>query len=270
MRVLSEDRKKQLEDLILQGEEIGKIAKIVGCDRKTVQRHKKQLDIDEAKRPFLLKLAKMIEDFDQHHYEELGRQFDDDEVVTYVEVYSTYREQFEDLFGTEKTQINFVIIQQILISRILRRLKINEALLEDIGEEIKFISKQIKKTTDPEQLQAYKEERHVLRSNLPGVSSELDKLNKQFKELEDNHRKGLEKLSATRKERLDKSVGIKSDWKELIKGLENRKNRAIQSKMAERLRMAEEIESGKLRKPIKFPDETYDAVLLDDQTDLGE
>lgn len=270
MRTLNKDREKQLHGLILGGKEIGEIAKIIGCDRKTVQRHKKQLNINEEQRSFLVKQQLLIEDFDQGHYEELGRQFTNDEVITYIEIYSTYREQFDDLFGTEKTQIHFVIIQQILINRIMRRLKQNEKLLEDIGNEIKSINKQIKKETDPEQLQVHKEECHVLRSNLPEVSANLDKLNRAVKELEDNHRKGLEKLSATRKERLDRSVNIRSDWKELIKGLEDKRNRRIQGILAERLRLAEEIESKKLREPIEFQDGNVDSILLDDKTEFGE
>ncbi len=266
MRALDETRKKLLEDLILQGEEVGKIAKTVGCDRKTVQRYKKQLDVDDDKRPFLLKLHNLIEDFGQGHHEELNRQFDENEMITYIEIYSTYREQFDELFGTEKTQIHHVISQQILINRVMRRLKQNEALLQDISDEIRHISTMIKKEKDPEQLELYKTERHLLRSNLPVVSGDLDKLNKQAKEIEDNHRKGLEKLSATRKERLEKSVNVRSDWKELIKGLEDRRNREAQGQLAERLRMAEEIESKKLREPIEFQDESVDHILLDDQT----
>ena len=266
MRSLDKDRKKQLEELILQGKEVGEIAKLVGCDRKTVQRYRKQLDVDDDTRPFRLKLHLLIEDFGQGHHKELNRQFTENEMITYVEIYSTYREQFDELFGTEKTQIHHVISQQILINRIMRRLKQNEALLQDINDEIKQISKMIKKEKDPEQLEIYKTERHVLRSNLPVVSGDLDKLNKQVKETEDNHRKGLEKLSATRKERLEKSVNVKLDWQELIKGLEDRRNREVQGKMAERLRMAQEINSNELREPIEFQDESVDHVLLDDQT----
>lgn len=268
MRVLDAERQQKIKELLLEGKEIGEVAKILDCDRKTIQRWKKKFAIGEERRPFLLKKENLIKDFDPGHYDELCRQFTDEEVVTYIEVYTIYREQFDELFGTEKTQIHFVIIQQILINRIMRRLKLNEALLKDINNEIKYIGKQIKKEEDPEQKEKYTAERHVLLSNLPVVSGDLDKLNRQVKELEDNHRKGLEKLSATRKERLEKSVNIKSDWKELIKSLEERQNREIQGELAERLRLAEEIEAEKLRQPTEFADGTTDAILLDDRTEF--
>ena len=270
MRVLNAERQQKIKELLLEGKEIGEVAKILDCDRKTIYRWKKKFSIGEVERPFLLKLENLIKDFDQGHYDELGRQFDDDEIVTYIETYSTYRKQFDDLFGTEKTQIHHVISQQILINRTMRRLKQNEGLLQDIIDEIKCMGKLIKKEKDPEQLQRYTEERHVLRSNLPEVSGTLDKLNKQVKELEGSHRQGLEKLSATRKERLEKSVNIRSDWKELIKGLEDRQNREIQGKLAERLRMAEEIESKRLRDPVEFADNSFDSILLDDKTEFEE
>ncbi len=266
MRVLDAERQQKLKELLLEGKEIGEVAKILDCDRKTVQRWKKKFSIGEEERPFLLKVEGLIKDFGQGHYDELDRQFTDEEIVTYIEIYTIYREQFDDLFGTEKTQIHFVIIQQILINRLMRRLKINEALLKSTSEAIVDINKIIRKEKDDETLMIHKTERHVLQSTMPGISSELDKLNKQVKELEDNHRKGLEKLSATRKERLEKSVNVRSDWKELIRGLEDRQNREIQGKLAERLRLAEEIESKKLREPTEFQDGSIDHVLLDDQT----
>lgn len=270
MRVLDAERIQKIKELLLEGKEIGEVAKILDCDRKTVHRWKKKFSIGEAERPFLLKVENLIKDFDQGHYDELGRQFDDDEIVTYIETYSTYSKQFDDLFGTEKTQIHLVISQQILINRTMRQLKETEALRKSVINEIILISKQIKKEKDPETLQAHRAERHELQANLPGIHDQLDKLNKRVKEFEDNHRKGLEKLSATRKERLEKSTNVRSDWKELIKGLEDRQNREIQGKLAERLRLAEEIESKRLREPIEFADNSFDSILLDDKTEFDE
>ncbi len=270
MRVLNAERQQKIKELLLEGKEIGEVAKILDCDRKTIQRWKKKFSIGEAERPLLLKKENLIKDFDPGHYDELCRQFTDEEVVTYIEVYTIYREQFDDLFGTEKTQIHFVIIQQILINRLMRRLKINEALLKSTAEAIVAINKIIRKEKDDETLIIHKTERHVLQSNMPGISLELDKLNKQVKELEDNHRKGLEKLSATRKERLEKTINVRSDWKELIKRLEDRKHREIQGQLAEKLRLAEEIEAKKLRQPTEFADGSFDAILLDDQTEFED
>lgn len=268
MRALSEERKKKLKEMLLEGNEIGDIAKALDCDRKTVQRWKKLFIINDKQRPFLQKKENLIKDFDQGHYDELHRQFTDEEVVTYVEIYAVYREQFDDLFGTERTQIHFIIIQQLLINRLMRRLKKKEALLESTTNAIIAINKKMQKEKDEETILTQTTERHVLQSNLPEITTELDKVNKQVKEFEDNLRKGLEKLSATRKERLEKSTYIKSDWQELIKGLEDKENREIQGKLAERLRMAEEIESERLRQPIEFADESIDAVLLDDKTEF--
>jgi len=270
MRVLDAERQQKIKELLLEGKEIGEVAKILDCDRKTVQRWKKKFAIGEERRPFLLKKENLIKDFDPGHYDELCRQFTPEEVITYIETYSTYRKQFDDLLGTEKTQISLVISQQILINRTMRHLKETEALRKGVINEIISISKQIKKEKDPETLQAHRTERHELQSNLPGIHDQLDKLNKRVKEFEDNHRKSLEKLSATRKERLEKSVNVRSDWKELIKGLEDRQNREIQGKLAERLRMAEEIESKRLRQPTEFADNSFDSILLDDQTEFEE
>ena len=76
-----------------EGVSLKEIAKEVGCAYKTIQRHKAKLI--EKSNPETLQHRKelMISEFlGERHYDELTKEFREDELESYIDYYFTYRQ----------------------------------------------------------------------------------------------------------------------------------------------------------------------------------
>ncbi len=257
---------------ISEGVSLKEIAEEVGCAYKTVQRYKAKLTEENNPSAFRQRKALMISEFlGQRHYDELVKEFREDELESYVDYYFTYRGQFENLLGTERTQLDLAIRQYLLLNRVLRRLKIDETLLEVIANDLNKVVLKFQDLNDNDpQKMVYREEKNSLFANIQSTSQRIKDLNKQALEFEKNQRDALDKLNATRKSRLEQGTGIDKTWSDLIKSLEDKRNRDLQGQMAERLRIAQERQAKKMRKLEKFADDTEDYLLLDGETEIVE
>lgn len=271
MAKLAPEKETIIIKYLLDGMPMKDIEKKVGCSYKTIQRIKVNVKKDDAS-VFESRKKIMIDEFlGQAHFDnELVQQFESDEIESYIDYYFTYKDQFEDILGTEKTQLDVTIRLYLLFNRVLRRLKATEFQYMTLTDDMAELTRKIANEKDPVAQKFYVDKKFLLGPQITTVSTIIDKLNKQSQEFDKNQRDALDKLDATRTSRLRKGLGAEQKWVDLIKGLEERKNREIHSQMAERLRIAQEREGEKMRRLHEFADSTQDFFLLDDQTDINE
>lgn len=269
---MTKEHKSLIALRISEGVPLKQIATEIGCSYKTIQRYKSKKTDDNNPNKLEHRKEVMISEFlGERHYDELSKEFREDELESYIDHYFTYRDQFDNLLGTEKTQLDLAIRQYLLLNRVLRRLKNDEMLLDVIAEDLnKIISKLDNINDDDAQKPMYIVEKNGLIANFNSTSQRIEKLNKQALEFEKNQRDALDRLSATRKVRLEAGTGVDKTWSDLIKSLEDKRNRALQSEMAQRLRIAQEREAKNMRSLHHFADKTEDYLLLDDKTEVIE
>jgi len=265
MPKISLEKEEKIKKELLAGVPMKEIQQKLSCSRTTVRRMKNDLKQENAETFEGRKQLMMLEFLGKEHFvNELETQFEQHELESYVDYYFTYKDQFQDILGTEKTQLDLTIRLYLLLNRILRRLKTEESVFSSLSADMAEITSKSDNEKDPHKAREYKDNKMMLIPQLQNVSQNIDKLNKQAQEFEKNQRSSLEKLDATRKDRLQKGIGIDQEWTDLIKGLEDKKTREIHSQLAERLRIAQERQAEQMRKLHPFADKTEDFLLLDD------
>ncbi|UCG02443.1 MAG: hypothetical protein JSW11_00325 [Candidatus Heimdallarchaeota archaeon] len=200
-----------------------------------------------------------------HMYKTICRQFEPQEVETYLEDFGLLCCQFEDIVISEFMQIDDFLKHRILINQQL-------ILKRDIQKQINilqqwFIDNPKMHDQSKEEIQFRISQQRMLDDKyryLKAVEDRYDALVKERQRIYNS-------LAATRKDRIEELSGGKETFFELVSKLQHsQEERNKQGRFAELIKIAAEDVKEEFRKPVTFPDDTVDYIIMDSNTDFGE
>lgn len=196
-----------------------------------------------------------------HLYVTLCRQFDTNEVDTYMQEYGQVCAQFQDIVTSEYFQIDDFLKHRILINRQLERMRI-------LQEEIEALNLILQK--NPPKEGESKEEVQARVQNyrsLEGRHAALNKANERYDKLVAERQKIYGNLAATRRDRIDELKTSGDSFFGLLAQIQsNDKLRHEHGKYAELTRLAAQDTHQRFRESAEFPDGTSEPLILDEDT----
>lgn len=200
-----------------------------------------------------------------HLYQNLQQQFDQGEILCYLEEYGRLCCQFEDIVFSEFFQIDDFLKHRILINRELNTQK-------GIRLQVDHIQKWILNNPMTE------EEAPVIRTErinkfklLDTFSASLAASTKQYESLVKERTKIFDKLAATRRDRIEELRGGKETFLSIVTQIQmSTAERHRHGKFAELSRMATHEMKDELRKPIEFPDGEIESIIMDSESESHE
>lgn len=197
-----------------------------------------------------------------HLYKNLQNQFDQTEILGYLEEYGRLCCQFEDIVFSEFFQIDDFLKHRILINRELNNQKNIRLQLDVIQKWI--LSNPMTEDESPhvrtERVNKYK--------LLEAYSASLANSTKQYESLVKERAKIFDKLAATRRDRIEELRGGKETFLSLVTQIQmSAAERQRQGKFAELSRMATHEMKDELRKEVEFPDGEFDNILMDSESE---
>jgi hypothetical protein len=217
------------------------------------------LDDDEKAQWFRQQFKK------SHLFVTLCRQFDVNEVDSYMQEYGQVCAQFQDIVTSEYFQIDDFLKHRILINRQLERMRVLQG-------EIEALSLTIRK--NPPKEGETKEEMQARIQNfrtLDGLHQALNKSNERYDKLVAERQKIYSNLAATRRDRVDELKTSGDSFFGLLSQIQtNDKMRHEHGKYAELTRLAAEDTHAKFREATEFPDGTTEPVILDERTTVDD
>jgi len=200
-----------------------------------------------------------------HLYNNLQQQFEQGEILCYLEEYGRLCCQFEDIVFSEFFQIDDFLKHRILINRELNTQKGIRLQIEAIQKWI------ISHPMTEEESPAVRTERINKYKLLDAFSASLSASTKQYESLVKERTKIFDKLAATRRDRIDELRGGKETFLALVTGIQmSTAERQRQGKFAELSRMATHEMKHELRQDIEFPDGEIEPILMDSESEKNE
>ncbi len=200
-----------------------------------------------------------------HLYPTIKRQFEQDEVVVYINMFGHLCCQFEDIVVSEFMQIDDFLKHRILISRQLILVKSLQREIVDLSSW--FIMHPKKDDEDKDTSRA----RMVQQRHVDDRYKQLKTINDRYDALMKEHQKMFTSLNATRKDRLDELKGGKATFLDLVSKLQHSEiERNRQGHFAELTKIAADDIKKEFRKPNEFPDGTCDPIIMDGDTNFGD
>lgn len=200
-----------------------------------------------------------------HLYKTIQRQFESEEVTTYIEDFGLLCCQFSDIVTSEFMQIDDFIKHRLLVDQ---QLIIKRSLQREITDLQTWFT--INPKTENEDKDTIKF-RVLQQRQLDDKYRYLKSVNDRYDALVKERQKIYAGLAATRKDRLDELKGGKQTFFELVSKLQHSKDeRDLQGRFAELTKLAAEDIKTEFRKPIEFPDGSVEPIIMDKATDFGE
>jgi len=198
-----------------------------------------------------------------HLYKTIQRQFEPEEVVTYIEDFGLLCCQFEDIVISEFMQIDDFLKHRILIDRQLILCRSIQREIADL--QAWFIANPKLDSGDKEATKF----RILQQRQLEDKNKSLKFVNDRYDALIKDRQKIYGSLAATRRDRLDELRGGKETFLQLVTQLQHSQDtREREGRFAELTRIASEDVKHEFRKPIKFPDGSVDPIIMDEHTDF--
>ena len=200
-----------------------------------------------------------------HSYSTIKRQFEKEEVTTYIEDYGLLYCQFQDIVTSEFMQIDDFIKHRLLIDQ-------QHVLRRSLQREI--VDLQMWFVANPKMEDENKgatRSRILQQRQLDDKHKYLKNVNDRYDALVKERQKIYSSLNATRRDRLDELRGGKETFIELVSRLQHSQDeRDTQGRFAELTRLAAEDIKGEYRQPVEFPDGSIEPIIMDADTDFGE
>lgn len=200
-----------------------------------------------------------------HLHQMIKKQFEPEEVSVYIENFGLLCCQFEDIVISEFMQIDDFLKHRILIDRQLIDTKSIKREILDM--KTWFIMNPKTENEDKDGLRF----RILQQRQLDDKYRYLKSFNDRYDALVKERQKIYNSLAATRRDRLDELKGGKATFSELVAKLQHSQDeRDRLGRFAELTKIAAEDVTKKFRKPIKFPDDSIDPIIMDADTDFEE
>ena len=135
-------------------------------------------------------------------YKRLLKQFDEDEMITYSDLFSDYLSEFQQLLPQEIQQVHILVTEQLIKDRFLRRIKMYDTMKIRIQElnqrQTEIFMKPNKTAEDNEQVDQLKTMIDDIKSNMEVVENVWGELDKSASRAE----RAFKALKFTREQRL--------------------------------------------------------------------
>lgn len=200
-----------------------------------------------------------------HLYQTIKRQFESDEVITYIEDFGLLCCQFEDIVISEFMQIDDFLKHRILIDR---QLILSRNLQREIADlQMWFVANPKREDEDKDTIKF----RVLQQRQLDDKHRYLKSVDDRYDSLAKERQKIQSSLAATRKDRLDELKGGKETFLELVGRLQHSQDeRDREGRFAELTKIAAEDIKNEFRQPVQFPDGNIEPIIMDADTNLGE
>jgi len=197
-----------------------------------------------------------------HLYKNLQQQFEQGEILCYLEEYGRLCCQFEDIVFSEFFQIDDFLKHRILVNRELNTQKGIRLHIEVIQKWI------IEHPMTEEESSEIRTERINKYKLLEAFSGSLSASTKQYESLIKERSKIENKLASTRRDRIEELRGGKETFLSLVTQIQmSGSERRRQGKFAELSRIATHEMKEELRKDIEFPDGEIESILMDAESE---
>ncbi len=135
-------------------------------------------------------------------YKRLQKQFDEDEIDTYSDLFSDYLSEFQQLLPQEVQQVHILVTEQLIKDRFLRRIKMHDTMkirIQELNErQTEIFMKEDRTSEDNVQIDA-------LRTMIDDIKSNMDVVENLWKELDQSAsraERAFKALKFTREQRL--------------------------------------------------------------------
>jgi hypothetical protein len=200
-----------------------------------------------------------------HMYTTIQKQFEPDEVETYLEDFGLLCCQFEDIVISEFMQVDDFLKHRILVDQQLTGKRFIQRDVNNI--QAWFIANPKKEEEDKDTIRF----RLAKQRQLEAQQRALNDIGKRYDELIKTRTKIYDGLAATRLHRLDELRGGKASFLELVSKMQySQEERDKQGILAELTNLAAEDVKNEFRKPTKFPDGSIEPIIMDSETDFGD
>lgn len=215
---------------------------------------------DETRKEFFTKELR-----NTFYYDNLRKQFTEDEIKFYLEEWASLCLQFEDVLATEKRQIDELIKSEIMGNRILRNIQLTEEHIQSLQKEVEAFREM--HDMNLEESQKRDEQLIFLIKSMAAQSSAMTN---DYQKNQEARNKLFENLNGRRKDRIDQLKKSGVTFAGIVQALRDRETRAIQGKHMELVKMAKDKKTTEFRKPIIFPDGSKSPILLDSESVLDK
>jgi CheY-like chemotaxis protein len=238
----------------------GKLEKInvVGKNDPIIATRK--LSEDQRKKFFQTQLINSL------FYDNLKEQFTPDEIEFYLEEWGSLCIQFEDIVQTEKRQIDEYIKAELMGNRILRNVKVAEDEIKKIIDEVTNLYA----TTDIKNDEEAQERDYMLQTLIRTMHGQTQVMANDYQKNVELRNKLLNELNARRRDRIDQFKKSKTTFIGLVEALREKDIRESQGRHIELVRLSREKKKSEWRKPVRFPENILDCVLMDEDSELPE
>lgn len=198
------------------------------------------------------------------YYDNLKKQFSDEEIGFYLEEWAALCLQFEDIIATEKRQIDELIKNEIIGFRIMRNVKQAENTIAVLIRDTEKLHKNHKMDTDEEAQERDRQLQDMVRI-----------MSAQSQMMTDSYRSNvllrndlLDELNARRRDRIDQLRKSGTTFLNLVAAFREKEVRDVQGNYAELMRIAKERKAAEFRAQSKFPDGNKDCILMDEKSEV--
>jgi len=200
-----------------------------------------------------------------HLYITIKKQFELDELATYLTDFGLLCCQFEDIVISEFMQIDDFLKHRILVDRQL--ILIREIQRQITEKQDWLMGHPISDDED----QDMKKSRIRCEQQIKDKHSHLKVVNDRYDALVKERQRIYSGLAATRKDRLDELRGGKETFLELIGRLQHsQEERDRQGQLAELTRLSAEDVKKEFREPVEFPDGSVEPIIMDSETNFQD
>lgn len=196
------------------------------------------------------------------YYDNLKKQFTEEEMDYYLEEWAALCLQFEDIVNTDKRQIDEYIKTGIIGNRILRNIRETEDVIGELIEETDLMEK-VKELDDDEDAQKRYDD---LCNMVMRFSTSSQGMVNDYQKNQEARAKLLESLNTRRKDRVNQIKKSGTSFFDLIQTLDEPEYRDDQGYYLELMKVAKDGLKHDWRDPSLFPDGTKDAVLIDEHS----
>lgn len=200
-----------------------------------------------------------------HEWKQISKQLDDDEQETFLYHWREIINQFKsDITHTERLQIMDAIRIEILMNRVLLRMRYAQQLIEDMQKELKVEMEKDASTRDIVRVNILRQD---ITANFVGIGN-FQKENQILMERKQNILKDMKATREQRKKRIEESKETLKEWVAmLVSDNEKRRNLGIQ---IEKFRHAVNVEYERLSEYYQFADGKVDQPVLNSENILED
>lgn len=272
---LTPKERKEIEAFVLEGKTDTEIAKILGRNHVTISRYRKKnglkktgrgklvIDSDAVSKESINKYVETTEDKIEHwksylknsdRYKHIKKQYTDEDLDFFIEQWAVYHSELEELTPSEEDTIENLISLKIRMAHNRRHYKMSleneEFILSHTDGNLRELD--LEKESDRELYD-------IMMSN----NRDQQELNKEYKTLLNEFNELQKSLNVTRQQReANQKIGADT-FLTLIKEMNDRDKRKTIAKHNERMRIATENQTKKLKKNYNFADGKIEPMLLD-------